>query len=135
MTTVRGAVSTSSSIVIVSPGPTPAASWIDFSTPRQYVPSPIGIREPRYGRPAMTAWILGIPRSFSLPATSGGTGTSVPPPPRGVGVSLPRKVTIAARNYPGAVEPLGNGLGEGPGAYAANEGADEMIPPSELVPG
>src|SRR5207253_9369392 len=33
--TVRGAVSSSSSTVTVSPCSTPAASWIDFSTPRQ----------------------------------------------------------------------------------------------------
>ena len=72
-----------------SPTPTPAAAWIDLSTPRQNVPSPIGISEPRYGVPAITAWIFGNPLRPSSAATSLGIGTRVPPPPPGVAVSTP----------------------------------------------
>src|ERR1700694_1055702 len=55
----------------------------------------MGIREPRYGCPAITDWTFGMPWSPSFAATSRGTGTRQPPPPRGVGVSLPLNVTIA----------------------------------------
>src|SRR6266849_4037268 len=51
--------------------------------------------EPRYGVPAITAWIFGIPLRPSSVATSLGIGTSVPPPPRGVEVSTPSNLTTA----------------------------------------
>jgi hypothetical protein len=56
----------------------------------------MGISEPRYGVPAITAWIFGMPFSPSLDATSVGTGMRVPPPPRGVAVSMPLNLITPA---------------------------------------